>query len=73
MKLQDQVISFHLAKKLAGLGVIRESLWVWNDEDMKNPIIHPGIHYERERYPYITKAYTASELMQMLPELLEEK
>lgn len=74
MKIEQQVISLPLAKKLAGLGVKKEGIFAYVEQNELEPWLS---YYENpifctdEKY---TTTYTASELMQMLPEtILGEK
>jgi len=66
MKLEDQVCSLELAKKLKELGVKQESLFRWNEGD--------GIEDRLEYIPAfsnktheLVSAFTVAELGEMLP------
>ena len=80
MKLEDQVISLKLAKKLKKLGVRQESLFYWciidNGVDGEQDII-PLTEKEMDyyddvlgsvEYTEIASAFTVAELGEMLPE-----
>jgi len=67
MKLEDQVVSLELAKKLKELGVKQESLFYWNTR-------HIWVSYYKhiKKAPVdfgdeIISAYTVAELGEMLP------
>lgn len=67
MKLEDQVVSLELSKRVAELGVKRESLWNWlvasdGARIMRNPV--RGTYKYFDQYP----AYTAAELGEILPD-----
>jgi hypothetical protein len=70
MKLEDQVCSLELAKKLKELGVKQESLFRWNEGD--------GIEDRLEYIPAfsnktheLVSAFTVAELGEMLPYSLD--
>ena len=74
MKIEDQVCSLELAKRLKELGVNQESVFWWTDEDLvlmggyKNTdwkISDTKGLYEQCAY---TSAFTVAELGEMLPE-----
>ena len=69
MKLENQVCSLKLAKRLKELGVKQESLWYWNRE---NEAIYPKL--QRETFGKTVwsdtvwySAFTVAELGEMLP------
>lgn len=65
MKLEDQVSSLELAKKLKELGVKQESYFVWAWQDGEEPSLIP----EKEClyiYNWVS-AFTVAELGEMLP------
>src|SRR4051812_36893725 len=71
MKLEQQVCSLELAKRLKELGVKQESLYYWN-------IRHIWIVLKAIGEPYITRkpedyasAFTVAELGEMLPSEIE--
>jgi hypothetical protein len=73
MKLEDQVISLELAKKLKELGVKQESLFRWQEwrdlgyQGKGHPFVwclEPGSGNVREEL----SAYTVAELGEMLPQ-----
>lgn len=65
MKLEDQVVSLELAKKLKELGVRQESLFYWNDCWMGKPTLDRAIHSDNGKESY--SAFTVAELGEMLP------
>jgi hypothetical protein len=84
MKLESQVTSLELSRKLESLGVKQESLFYWwisNKEEHKNHInFQPAIHYERpipmkdKNWDWsIVSAFTVAELGEMLPERIAPK
>lgn len=67
MKLEQQVVSLELAKRLKELGVKQESLFYWQGAD-KNGYI---INFEKDLFEYDCEkysAFTVAELGKMLPE-----
>lgn len=80
MKLEDQVVSLELAKKLKELGVKQESLFWYEKLDLKNWEIEQGVQEYAlglvEDEPVKTTdipAYTVAELGEMLPNEREDK
>lgn len=82
MKLEDQICSLELSKKLKELGVKQESLffWVTRDEKFNAGLpTYPEIVYEKSlkhRIAYINceiggSAFTPSELLEILPAAIE--
>jgi hypothetical protein len=74
MKLEDQVVSLELAKKLKELGVKQESLFWWNEFDLKDWEKEQGVEpwsldYQTHNIPAYQSfsAYTVAELGEMLP------
>ena len=71
MKLENQVASLELSKKLKKLGVKQESVYVWYDEGERialrrwTEIIPANIVTKNE--PEICSAFTVAELGEMLP------
>lgn len=66
MKLENQVVSLELAKKLKELGVKQESLYNWlvasdGARLMKNPVLDTYRYFEQ------SSAFTVAELGEMLP------
>lgn len=60
MKLEDQVVSLELAKKLRELGVKQESAFYWDsDSEMQQ--------WSVRRYRGFYSAFTVAELGEMLP------
>jgi len=71
MKLEEQVCSLELAKKLKELGVKQESLFYWNichDCEKEYPFgsVNWEISYEKNHGENIS-AFTASELLEKVP------
>lgn len=66
MKLEEQVVSLELAKKLKELGLTRVSLYFWRLD-----LISPTVDHSDNTFDVFAKhlypAYTASELGEMLP------
>jgi hypothetical protein len=81
MKLEQQVCSLELAKKLKELGVKQESYFYWEDWEDERHIAHYMVdtgdfeQYERvkSKYPNIVSAFTVAELGEMLPNMLFDK
>ena len=78
MKLEDQVCSLELAKKLKELGVKQESLFYWFDSDLldihKEIIkVHFNVPFKKRlqasqtSYCRYVSTFTASELGELLP------
>lgn len=65
MKLEDQVCSLELSKRLKELGVKQESIFWWPGE---NPDYHPVRALSKnEPSDYWSSAFTVAELGEMLP------
>jgi hypothetical protein len=69
MKLEEQVCSLELSKKLKELGVKQESLFVWYHyireslgEDIDRWILVPSSELNHEVFSEITSAFTVAEL-----------
>jgi len=86
MKLEDQVVSLDLAKRLKELGVKQESLWWWHDYGkLEKPINDKNFlgkyngwystnKRENDRInTYKYSAFTVAELGEMLPPSIECK
>lgn len=77
MKLEEQVVSCEIAKRLKELGVEQESLWYWFD--VKNSSLLLGLSYKiptglyRHDIVGIYSAYTVAELGRDLPKFHEFK
>jgi hypothetical protein len=68
MKLEDQVVSLELARKLKKLGVKQESLfcWMWQEDIERYELVYlPGHHQ--------VATFTVAELGEMLPSLIDCK
>ena len=68
MKLEDQVCSLELAKKLKELGVKQESLWVWLPYLEGDDTTRWEIERSRHGLYAPVSAFTVAELGEMLPE-----
>lgn len=73
MKLEQQVTSLELSKKLRELGVKQESLFVW-DWSMEEGVMADLIYWEKDKPNshkvmggYLFSAFTVAELGEMLP------
>ncbi len=74
MKLEDQVVSLELAKKLKALNVKQESLWFWGRRGNAPARIYSEPMYETEpgewhEYQDVCSAFTVAELGEMWIEL----
>lgn len=67
MKLEDQVISLELAKKLKELGVKQESLFVWYVKLVIPVIIYLPTVARNKEDDETASAFTVAELGEMLP------
>jgi len=74
MKIENQVCSLELAKKLKELGFEQESLFIyfydgdgWSIRDWNEPI---PANIAEKNYDFIYSAYTVAELGEMLPMFL---
>jgi len=68
MKLENQVVSLELAKKLKELGVKQESLWYWKSRSYNGvvkSILVEGIEELNNRAGFYS-AFTASELGEIM-------
>ncbi len=73
MKLEQQVVSLELAKKLKELGVKQESLYWWTSADNKTPILRGWMNdYETNSRWTVYSAFTVAELGEMLPTNIED-
>ena len=75
MKLENQVVSLELSKKLKDLGFEQESLFYWDyrnkvGEELKDTIIDKK---QIENYDCAYSAYTVAELGEMLPHEISDK
>lgn len=75
MKLEDQVVSLELAKKMEELGFRQESLFWWGRESgivNYDPRICTDLsHWDRENMLPLYAAYTVAELGGILPPYIE--
>ncbi len=69
MKLESQVTSLELSKKLSELGVKQEGLFVWIIRNNKYFPVHASMVVQTEGQFY--SAYTVAELGELLPEGFE--
>src|ERR1700722_12116697 len=75
MELEDQIVSLELAKRIKELGVKQDSYFWWVNPDMTEGNVTQLLSYD-ERYldhhpDLYYSAFTASELMDMLPAYIE--
>ena len=76
MKLEDQVVSLELSKKLKELGFKQESLFTYVDEDVVSWKLQYTSNitdstYEHFGDSYFISAYTVAELGEELPDYLD--
>ena len=72
MKLENQVCSLELAKRLQELGVKQESLFYWSYNFVGNKVKLLKPAHGLKGYPHLYfQAYTVAELGAMLPHLIE--
>lgn len=70
MKLEDQVCSLELAKRLKKLGVNQDSLFYWLKAD--EPYVwYNGVNYPMEVTKWCFSAFTVAELFESLPTSFE--
>ena len=65
MKLEQQVVSLELAKRLKELGVKQESYWYWYNGkgfELQPTLVHPSNPYKK-----VASAFSVAELGEMLP------
>jgi len=67
MKLENQVCSLELAKKLKELGVKQESLWWWNIYNQNGCDAMITLNRPERKGDYCCSAFTVTELGEMLP------
>lgn len=71
MKLENQVASLELAKRLKELGVKQESLWYWlkaYSDDRYHVVLEGGFNkFNKDDY----SAFTVAELGEMLPNTID--
>ena len=78
MKLQDQVSSLELSKRLKELGVKQESFWCWVEDERKSTEFPAGWILENTQsiksinIVDFYSAFTVAELGEMLPEELRK-
>jgi len=68
MKLQDQVISLDLAKRMKELGFKQKSLWWWNETPDGATLSNKKLC----SYRNVGSAYTVVELINMLPQFIKD-
>lgn len=64
MKIEKQVCSLELSKRLKELGVEQDSLYYWHND---KAIVNPNTFYGVRREKHICSAFTVAELGEMLP------
>lgn len=69
MKLENQVVSLELAKKLKDLGFKQKSLFYWAELKGDSKVVYDNTGMSP--YTYWTSAYTVAELGEMLPMYFE--
>lgn len=67
MKLEDQVVSLELAKKLKSLNVKQESLFYWQADVSNGEAIRVSQGHSRSMYEENFSAFTVAELLESLP------
>jgi len=70
MKIEDQVVSLELAKKLKELGVNQESLWWWRENEEGKYVLRTDknvLYGQTVRRIKQYSAFTVAELGEMLP------
>jgi Fe-S oxidoreductase len=67
MKLEDQVVSLELAKRLKELGVEQESLFYWTHCPRGIDLVHQRSRMKKALSKYDFAAFTVAELGEMLP------
>ena len=77
MKLEDQVCSLELSKRMKELGFPQDSLWWWGTLDGKMTIIPKSYYmmvdsgiWEKGNDEKLCSAFTVAELGEMLPEFV---
>lgn len=76
MKLEQQVVSLELAKRLKELGVKQESLFYWQGADKNGYIINfekDLFEYDCEKYSAFTVAELGEMLMPLIPVPINKK
>jgi len=71
MNVREHVINLGLARRLKDLGVDQKSLFIWTEKTTVRVGKHYSVYYSCYNPPTQANdycAYTASELMEMLPE-----
>ena len=74
MKIEDQVVSLEIAKKLKELGVKQESLFYWlcsgpdQFDDVPPPRVIRAYEFTAEFLERLPSAFTVAELGELLPE-----
>ena len=78
MKLEDQVCSLKLSKRLKELGVKQDSVFYWAKQTITNKQIlyrpkHIGVHTGKQQESILYSAFGVSELGEKLPSMIKLK
>ena len=78
MKLEDQVCSLKLSKRLKELGVKQDSVFYWAKQTITNKQIlyrpkHIGVHTGKQQESILYSAFGVSELGEKLPNMIKLK
>jgi hypothetical protein len=73
MKLENQVVSLELSKKLKELGIKHESIWHWQLINTPHPRLTYNLNPSEWSGDYRISAFTSSELIEMTPQYIDTK
>lgn len=73
MKLEDQICSLDLAKRLKDFGVKQESLYIYGNTSIIPRSSIMGWDKHELFMPHVIAAFTSSELMELLPRIIDTK
>ena len=71
LKLEEQVISLDLSKRLKELGFEQESLFYWRTSSTSDSLAHLTYGLLDTKFSIYYSAYTCAELGEMLPQYIE--